>query len=80
MEAPGEQEAFGLVPSKATELIEFTAFNFYGDRMAQGTANGKIIILDRTRDGNWVPNDSWGAHSSEVSEARISPGGGFVFE
>lgn len=54
------------------DMVEAVDFNAYGSRMALGSADGKIKVYDKTRDGTWTLCDTWGAHSAEVLE--VSPG------
>lgn len=50
------------------DMVEASSFNDYGTRFALGSADGKIKVYDRLRDGGWSLCDTWGAHSTEVLE------------
>jgi WD40 repeat protein len=53
------------------DMVEAVDFNEYGSRMALGSADGKIKVYDKTRDGTWTLCDTWGAHSAEILEVSL---------
>jgi len=64
-----EQEGFTLLHYGHRDMVEATAFNLYGDRFATSSADGKIKVYNRHKDGSWNICDTWGAHSAEILEA-----------
>lgn len=67
-----ERESFVLLHNGHRDMVEATAFNSYGDRFASSSIDGKIKVYNRHKDGAWVICDTWGAHSSEILEVRLS--------
>ncbi|ESZ90534.1 hypothetical protein SBOR_9083 [Sclerotinia borealis F-4128] len=71
---PPPQGGFALLNSTHRDIVEATAFNTYGTRFATGSADGKIKIYNRHRDGIWNLCDTWGAHNGgEVLELQWLP-------
>lgn len=66
---PREFDAFGLQPYGHKDMVESTEFNFYGNRYATGSADGRITVYNRhSKDGAWHLCDVWGAHKGEILE------------
>lgn len=74
-ESPAEIESddFVLLQHGHRDMVEATAFNSYGDRFASGSADGKIKVYNRHRDGLWNLTDTWGAHTAEILQVRLPP-------
>lgn len=68
-----ERAGFELLPYVHKDMVEAVAFNEYGDRFASSSADGKIKVHNRHKDGAWHLCDTWGAHSSEILEVSSPP-------
>jgi nucleoporin SEH1 len=66
-----EPEGFALLQHGHRDMVEATAFNSYGDRFASSSADGKIKVYNRHKDGLWNLTDTWGAHTAEILQVRI---------
>jgi nucleoporin SEH1 len=55
------------------DMVQASAFNRYGNRFAIGSADGRIKVFDRHRDGSWVICDTWWAHKAEIIEVCQLP-------
>jgi hypothetical protein len=64
-------DAFQLLNHSHRDMIATTAFNYYGDRFATGSVDGKIKVYNKNNAGNWVLCDTWGAHNAEVYEVHL---------
>ncbi len=53
------------------DMVQAGSFNKYGNRFALGSADGRIKVYDRHRDGSWALCDTWAAHNAEVIEVGI---------
>jgi nucleoporin SEH1 len=62
--------SFAMQQHGHRDMVQASAFNRYGDRFALGSADGRIKVYDRHRDGSWMLCDTWGAHNGEVIEVR----------
>ncbi|KAJ2903597.1 Nucleoporin SEH1 [Zalerion maritima] len=51
----------------------WVSYNFYGDRFAAGSVDGKIRVFNRHSDGTWRLCDTWAAHGGEVLEVQWLP-------
>lgn len=71
--AEAESNGFVLLQHGHRDMVEATAFNSYGDRFASGSADGKIKVYNRHKDGRWNLTDTWGAHAAEILEVRSFP-------
>ncbi|PHH55552.1 Glutathione S-transferase omega-like 2 [Ceratocystis fimbriata CBS 114723] len=70
----GSQTAAALIHQHGhRDLVQAVSFNSYGDRCATGSADGKIRVFNRQRDGMWRLCDTWGAHGGEVLELQWLP-------
>ncbi|PMD50315.1 WD40 repeat-like protein [Hyaloscypha bicolor E] len=63
-------DAFQLLSHGHRDMIATTAFNYYGDRFATGSVDGKIKVYNKNNAGNWVLCDTWGAHNAEVYQIQ----------
>ena len=63
-------DAFQLLNHSHRDMIATSAFNYYGDRFALGSVDGKIKVYNQNNAGNWVLCDTWGAHNAEVYQVR----------
>lgn len=72
-ESFGEANGFSIQQHGHKDMVEASAFNSYGTRLALGSADGKVKVFDRLRDGSWTLCDTWGAHSGEILEVRVKP-------
>jgi nucleoporin SEH1 len=61
---------FSLHQHGHRDMVQASAFNRYGDRSALGSADGRIKVYDRHRDGSWMLCDTWAAHNGEILEVR----------
>ncbi|TAQ84397.1 hypothetical protein B7494_g7269 [Chlorociboria aeruginascens] len=68
-----DQEAFMLLQNGHRDMIEAAAFNAYGDRFASSSADGKIKVYNRHKDGTWNLCDTWGAHNAEILQLQWLP-------
>jgi len=66
-------DAFQLLNHGHRDMIATTAFNYYGDRFATGSVDGKIKVYNKNNAGNWVLCDTWGAHNAEVYQVHSRP-------
>ena len=66
-------DAFQLLSHSHRDMIATTAFNYYGDRFATGSVDGKIKVYNKNNTGNWVLCDTWGAHNAEVYQVHPPP-------
>ena len=66
-------DAFQLLSHGHRDMIATSAFNYYGDRFASGSVDGKIKVYNKNNAGNWVLCDTWGAHNAEVYEVHTPP-------
>lgn len=66
-------DAFQLLNHGHRDMIATTAFNYYGDRFATGSVDGKIKVYNKNNAGNWVLCDTWGAHNAEVYQVHSPP-------
>lgn len=64
----GEPNGFSIQQHGHKDMVEASAFNSYGTRFALGSADGKIKVFDRLRNGSWGLCDTWAAHNAEVLE------------
>jgi hypothetical protein len=64
-------DAFQLLNHSHRDMIATTAFNYYGDRFATGSVDGKVKVYNKNNAGNWVLCDTWGAHNAEVFEVHF---------
>ena len=51
----------------------WVSYNFYGDRFAAGSVDGKIRVFNRHADATWRLCDAWTAHGGEVLEVSWLP-------
>jgi nucleoporin SEH1 len=63
-----EQVSFAIQQHGHRDMVEAAEFNSHGNRFALGSADGRIKIYDKTKEGIWQLCDTWGAHSAEVLE------------
>ncbi|KAN0104504.1 WD40 repeat-like protein [Hyaloscypha variabilis] len=63
-------DAFQLLNHGHKDMIATSAFNYYGDRFASGSVDGKIKVYNKNNAGSWVLCDTWGAHNAEVYEIQ----------
>lgn len=63
-----EHNGFSIFPHGQRDMVNASAFNRYGNRFAIGSADGRIKVFDRNRDGSWVICDTWWAHKAEIVE------------
>jgi nucleoporin SEH1 len=54
-------------------MVEASAYNSYGTRFALGSADGKIKVFDRLRNGTFSLCDTWAAHNAEILELHWLP-------
>jgi WD40 repeat protein len=66
-----EPAGFHLLQHGHSDMVEAAEFNSYGNRFALGSADGRIKVYDRMRDGTWRICDTWVAHSAEVHEVGL---------
>lgn len=66
-----EPEGFAVLQHGHRDMVEATAFNSYGDRFASSSADGKIKVYNRHKDGLWNLTDTWGAHTAEILQVSI---------
>lgn len=80
-ESPVETEPdnFVLLQHGHRDMVEATAFNTYGDRFASSSADGKIKVYNRHKDGLWNLTDTWGAHTAEILQVRRPPSSPALF-
>lgn len=52
------------------DMVGTASWNSYGTRCATGSADGKLKVFDRLKDGTLSLCDTWSAHNSEVLEVR----------
>lgn len=64
-----ESGGFAIQQHGHRDMVEAAEFNSYGNRFALGSADGKIKIYDKVREGGWQLCDTWSAHAAEVLEA-----------
>ncbi|KFX93856.1 hypothetical protein V490_04632 [Pseudogymnoascus sp. VKM F-3557] len=69
----GEPTGFSIQQHGHKDMVEASAFNSYGTRFALGSADGKIKVFDRLRNGSWGLCDTWAAHNAEVLELHWWP-------
>lgn len=67
----GEPTGFSIQQHGHKDMVEASAFNSYGTRFALGSADGKIKVFDRLRNGSWGLCDTWAAHNAEVLEVSF---------
>lgn len=68
----GEPTGFSIQQHGHRDMVEASAFNSYGTRFALGSADGKIKVFDRLKNGSWSLCDTWSAHNAEVLEVSLS--------
>jgi len=73
MDSVGETESFGLLQHGHKDMVQAVAYNSYGNRLAMGSADGKIKVYNRHNDGSWNACDTWGAHNGEILELHWLP-------
>ena len=66
----GGSSSFAIQQHGHKDMVQSVAFNQYGNRFAIGSADGRIKVYDRHRDGSWVICDTWTAHNAEITEVR----------
>lgn len=66
-----EVSGFAIQQHDHKDMVQASSFNKYGNRFALGSADGRIKVFDRHRDGSWVLCDTWAAHNAEVIEVWI---------
>lgn len=66
------QEGFQLLPHGHRDMVEAAEFNSTGDRFATASVDGKIKVYNKVQDGGWVICDTWGAHTAEILQVRVS--------
>jgi hypothetical protein len=64
-------DAFQLLNHGHRDMIATSAFNYYGDRFATGSVDGKIKVYNKNNAGHWVLCDTWGAHNAEVYQVQL---------
>lgn len=64
----GEVSPFAIQQHGHRDMVQASSFNKYGNRFALGSADGRIKVYDKHRDGSWVLCDTWGAHNAEILE------------
>lgn len=52
------------------DMVQAGAFSGHGNRFAIGSADGRIKVYDKHRDGTWNTCDTWSAHSADILEVR----------
>jgi WD40 repeat protein len=67
----GEVSGFAIQQHGHRDMVQAGSFNNYGNRFALGSADGRIKVYDRRRDGSWVLCDTWAAHTAEILEVWI---------
>lgn len=55
------------------DMVESVEFNTYGNRFVLGSADGRLKVYDKIRDGSWRLCDTWGAHAAEITEVHWLP-------
>lgn len=68
----GDSAGFAMLQHGHKDMVETAAFNMYGNRFALGSADGKIKVYDKTKEGSWRLCDTWTAHNAEVLEVCTS--------
>ncbi|KAG9247784.1 WD40-repeat-containing domain protein [Calycina marina] len=71
--SPTEQEGFTLLQYGHRDMAEAVSFNYYGDRFASSSVDGKIKVYNRHKDGTWNLSDTWGAHTAQILEIHWLP-------
>jgi nucleoporin SEH1 len=66
----GDSSTFIIQQHGHRDMVQAADFNRYGNRFAIGSADGRIKVYDRHRDGSWALCDTWGAHSGEIIEVQ----------
>ena len=67
----GETSAFTRMEHGHKDMVGTASWNSYGTRCATGSADGKLKVFDRQKDGTLSLCDTWSAHNAEVLEVRI---------
>lgn len=64
---------FAIQQHSHKDMVESVEFNAYGNRFVLGSADGRLKVYDKTRDGSWRLCDTWGAHAAEITEVHWLP-------
>lgn len=67
----GEMSAFSRMEHGHRDMVGTASWNSYGTRCATGSADGKLKVFDRQKDGKLNLCDTWSAHNAEVLEVRV---------
>ena len=54
------------------DMVGCVGWNTYGTRCATGSADGKLKVFERQKDGSLDLVDTWSAHNAEVLEVSKS--------
>ena len=66
----GEMSSFSCLKHGHKDMVGTASWNSYGTRCATGSADGKLKVFDRLKDGTLSLCDTWSAHNAEVLEVR----------
>ena len=67
----GELTAFSRMEHGHKDMVGTASWNSYGTRCATGSADGKLKVFDRQKNGTLSLCDTWSAHNAEVLEVRL---------
>ena len=69
-QAMASSQSFTTFEQNHLDVVLAVDFNFYGTRMATGSADHRVKVYDRKED-NWSLVDTFGAHDAEITDVCL---------